>query len=124
MFCMKCGREAQESQAFCKDCLEIMAKYPVKPGTSIQLPRRNEEEAPKKPSRKKHRISQEEIVARQKLHIRRLTATVAILSAALLLAAAWLVQDWISRHRAAEDVVGKNYTVQTDDNETVSRETN
>lgn len=42
MFCMKCGREIEEGQVFCHDCLSDMAKYPVKPGTAIQLPRRRE----------------------------------------------------------------------------------
>ena len=123
MTCMKCGREAQEGQAFCNDCLETMAKYPVKPGTSIQLPRHNEEAVPKKPSRKKLRPSPEEQVARQKLKIRRMALTITALSAALCLAIGWFVQDWISHSKETDGKMGKNYTVQTDDNETVSRET-
>lgn len=34
MNCLKCGREIEEGQVFCNDCLVQMAKYPVKPGTS------------------------------------------------------------------------------------------
>ena len=41
MFCMKCGREI-ESGVFCLDCLCDMEKYPVKPGTAIQLPKRRD----------------------------------------------------------------------------------
>lgn len=42
MHCMKCGREIGEGQVFCPDCLLVMAKYPVKPGTAILLPKRRE----------------------------------------------------------------------------------
>ncbi len=38
MTCMKCGRELETEQAFCDICLEEMKKYPVKPGTPVQLP--------------------------------------------------------------------------------------
>lgn len=38
MLCMKCGREVALGQAFCKDCLEDMAKHPVSPGTPVQIP--------------------------------------------------------------------------------------
>lgn len=38
--CLKCGREIEEGQVFCNDCLVQMAKYPVKPGTAVQLPSR------------------------------------------------------------------------------------
>ena len=42
MSCLRCGRDTEESQVFCKLCLEDMEKYPVKPGISIQLPSRTE----------------------------------------------------------------------------------
>lgn len=42
MFCMKCGREIEEGQVFCLECQRVMAKYPVKPGTVVQLPNRRE----------------------------------------------------------------------------------
>lgn len=38
MHCMKCGRQVEDSHSFCPDCMEEMAKYPVKPGTVIKLP--------------------------------------------------------------------------------------
>lgn len=49
MNCMKCGREVAAGQVFCEACLTEMEKYPVRPGTVIQLPRRREESAVKKP---------------------------------------------------------------------------
>ncbi len=51
--CMKCGREIEESQVFCPECLEEMEKYPVKPGTVVQLPRMTNYPAPKKPPQRK-----------------------------------------------------------------------
>ncbi len=42
MACMKCGRDIQEGQIFCETCLEVMEWYPVKPGTAVQLPKRQE----------------------------------------------------------------------------------
>ena len=48
MNCMKCGRETQEGNVFCQECLTEMEKYPVRPGTVVQLSRRRETVLPKK----------------------------------------------------------------------------
>jgi len=40
--CLKCGRDIEEDQVFCPECLEDMEKYPVKPNIAIQLPHRKE----------------------------------------------------------------------------------
>lgn len=42
MYCMKCGREVEEGQVFCLECRKDMAKYPVRPGTVVLLPKREE----------------------------------------------------------------------------------
>ena len=42
MKCMKCGTSIPSDQAFCEPCREEMERYPVKPGTPIQLPNRPE----------------------------------------------------------------------------------
>lgn len=59
MSCMKCGKAAEDGQAFCARCLEGMEAYPVKPDVHIQLPNRRTEESSKKQARKsrprKHR---------------------------------------------------------------------
>ena len=60
MPCLKCGRNLEEGQSFCSDCLENMIAYPVKPGTPIQLPPR-QPALPAKPKRKKQRKPEEEI---------------------------------------------------------------
>ncbi len=38
MNCIKCGREIPADQVFCPECLEDMAKHPVKPGTAVRIP--------------------------------------------------------------------------------------
>lgn len=48
MNCMKCGREVEDGQVFCAECLAVMAKYPVKPGIAIQIPQRKTTPAQKK----------------------------------------------------------------------------
>ena len=48
MHCMKCGREIEEGHVFCGSCLEVAAKYPVKPGIAIQLPSKKEIPSSKK----------------------------------------------------------------------------
>lgn len=87
MNCMKCRRETVDNQVFCAECLADMEKYPVRPGTIIQLPRRREEPAAKKnPSRRKAPPPPEEQVKGLKKQVRRLRA--ALLIALLLLAIA------------------------------------
>lgn len=41
--CMKCGRDVEEQDVFCSECLAKMEQYPVKPGTVVLLPRRREQ---------------------------------------------------------------------------------
>lgn len=40
--CMRCGREIEEGQVFCQDCLKEMSRYPVDPNTVVQIPLRKE----------------------------------------------------------------------------------
>ena len=61
MNCMKCGRETENEQVFCQDCLQVMEKFPVRPGTVVLLPRRREPSVIKK-SIKRHVPSAEEQV--------------------------------------------------------------
>ena len=48
MGCLKCGRDLEDGQVFCDRCLGTMARFPVKPGTPVLLPRQREEPAPRK----------------------------------------------------------------------------
>ena len=103
MHCMKCGREIQEQQVFCPDCLAHMAENPVKAGTAIKLPPRSIESLPKKRAfRKRRERKPEEIVLQQRILIRRLILL--LLGATLLLLAAGFLLIWIFRVQNFLDV--------------------
>lgn len=115
MNCMKCGRKTEDGNVFCRECLTVMAKYPVKAPASIQLPNREKEETPKKSSRRKHRNFPEEQVARQKLKIRRMAFAIVGLAAAVCLLAGWIIQGLLAPEQENASRIGKNYTVQTEE---------
>ena len=70
MNCMRCGKETEDKAVFCPECLEDMAKYPVKPGTTVHIPIRQNEEI-KKAVRKKPELTPEEQLreAQKLIHI-------------------------------------------------------
>lgn len=91
MNCMKCGREIGETQVFCPACLAEMDKYPVKPGTVVQLPHTPSYAAAKKPApRRKPALPPEDQVKHLRKWIRRLALalalTVSLLAAGIFLA--------------------------------------
>lgn len=86
MRCLKCGRELKESQVFCDICREDMANYPVKPGTPIQLPPRNDSIPRKKPVKKKKYLKPEEQLPRMRSNIRLLSVALTGLFIAFVLA--------------------------------------
>ena len=59
MSCLRCGRETAENQVFCKLCLEDMEKYPVKPGTTVQIPSQAARDALRKPRAKQSSLQEE-----------------------------------------------------------------
>lgn len=66
MRCMKCGREIQNEAVFCQSCLQEMEKYPVLPGTVVQLPRRKEPTLLKKMPKRHVPTAEEQIVVLRK----------------------------------------------------------
>ena len=115
VYCTKCGRETKDGTVFCKSCLDVMKLYPVKPGTSIQLPQRAPSAA-KKASARKKKLSPEEQVIRQRKTIRWLSAALVCtllmlgLSIALLFdimpeeeAAVTIGQNYVTRDTASHD---------------------
>ena len=88
MHCMKCGNEIPDGQVFCEDCLNVMAKYPVKPDTPVQIlkrPARTEKKHPRQ-------ISQKEVIRKQAKKIRRLTWIAVLLFVLLTLVAGLYLQ--------------------------------
>ena len=79
MACIKCGKDVANGGEFCEECLVEMEQYPVKPGTPVILPKR-EEYATAKHSRKKTVKSEVQIA-----HLKKAVAWLLGISAVLLL---------------------------------------
>ena len=74
MNCMKCGREVEDGQVFCPACQEDMEKYPVRPGTVVLLPKREETHYVKKStSRRRAAPTPEEQIRSLKARLRLVT---------------------------------------------------
>lgn len=111
MYCLKCGNETENEQVFCKHCLEVMDKYPVKAGTHIQLPRRNIAAASKKQGRRRSMSSDDQIL-RYKVLIRTLVALLGTVSVVLgIFIGLYFNQD--NTLAVEEPPIGQNYTVDT-----------
>ena len=67
MKCMKCGKETQNADVFCGECLSAMEKHPVKPGTLAYIPVRPEPAASKPARKVKEKTPEEQIKALHKL---------------------------------------------------------
>lgn len=107
MNCMKCGREIDDSQAFCDKCLAVMDQCPVKPEVVIQLPTHPEEQPKWTAPRKKVRTPEEQIL-RLKRHNRWLALTACLL---LLISMflAYLSIDFF-RQLDVQKFLGQNYS--------------
>ena len=110
MYCMKCGKEIDDTRVFCDNCLSVMSLHPVKQGTPVHLPS-TATAAEKKSAPKKRQPTPEEQLARFQLATRWLS--IALVSTLLILGIAiTLLVDSINAP-AANDI-GKNYnTVST-----------
>ena len=92
MNCLKCGRETD--QTFCECCREEMARYPVKPGTIVQLPRDRAASSPRNNQDWRNGTSLETQIENQKRSIRRLRGAVVVLALLLVVMGAgvfWLL---------------------------------
>ena len=79
MYCMKCGQEVDDNQVFCLDCQKEMAKYPVRPGTVVLLPKREENHFIKKPQPKRRAApTPEEQIKSLKIRLRIVTVMLLI----------------------------------------------
>lgn len=107
MNCMKCGRGIPEAQVFCPECLAEMERYPVKPGTPIQLLSRPVQ-SPQKTSYRKKEVPPEKKLRRQRRAIWFLSV---LLTASLGLAAFFGILLWEQHHAEAPDeTIGQNYS--------------
>ena len=110
MYCMKCGRDVNEGQVFCDSCLEVMKKYPVKPGIAIQLPGKKEAPPKKAHVKRKQPPTPEEQILKLK---KRLKGMVILWLVTLMLLAATIyptVEFFLGRSFM---LPGQNYTTIT-----------
>ena len=106
MYCLKCGKETREEAVFCDACLAVMDRFPVKPGTPVQLPIRPAAPVKKAAPRKRAPTPEERL-----LRLRRLVKWLALALVSTLLALALTVSllvHTVSQARE-EDEIGKNY---------------
>ena len=108
--CLKCGREIEEGQVFCNDCLVQMAKYPVKPGTAVQLPSRGSAAAAKKVhARRRGKTALEEQLKALKARVRVLSVLLAV-CVVLLVVLSVVTLRYMSTNRL---LPGQNYSAVT-----------
>lgn len=103
MYCLRCGQETDEDQAFCLECQKEMAKYPIDPNAAVQLPVRRQA-PPKRPAKRK--IPPEEQVKALKRRVR----LYACLFAAALFAAVCLAVPVIRDIGENKFQIGQNYS--------------
>lgn len=108
MNCMRCGREIEEMDVFCAECLADMERHPVKSGTPIQLPVREVQ-----PAMKRERFRLAESKWTDKIFLLKyiifwLVVLIVLLAAALVLCICMLLQvtpDWINEMVLADSVI-------------------
>lgn len=107
MYCMKCGKKIPEKQAFCDNCLAVMDRFPVKPGTRVLLPNREIPTTVKKAPAKRKVLSVEEQLARSKKVIQWLSLILAVTFLALFLSVSLLIETISPEIEAG--AIGQNY---------------
>lgn len=105
MHCLKCGRETDEDQVFCQECLLDMGKHPVDPNEVVLLPQRPTAPSIKKPVRRRT-VPPEERILQLKKRIRLLTVLLVLMT---LIAAAltYPTAQYFRRYRLRP---GQNYS--------------
>ena len=99
MSCMRCGKDTTENNIFCNECLADMERHPVKPGTPILLPDRENRGTVKRASFKLAASKWQDKIFRLKYTIFWLIVLIVLLSAALALCICMLLQitpEWIN----------------------------
>ena len=105
---MKCGRETVGNEVFCVSCLADMARFPVKPDTTVVIPKR---EAPKPRVPQKKGPRPEEIIAQLKNSLRRLRIALAVVIFLLVLTAGAL--GYMVAQSMEDPALGSNYSTVT-----------
>lgn len=110
MNCVKCGKKTEGTDVFCPECLEDMKRYPVKPGTKIQIPARPEPVERKTVKAKKEKTPEEQIAGLQRL-VKLLTVLLLTLSVALAVSVGILAYQLADDTGAQpQQPMSRNYT--------------
>ena len=116
MGCLKCGRPTQPHQVFCPECLKVMADNPVKPGTTVNLYRRDSG-AQKTPAKKQ--LKPEERIEKLSRKVRRLSIALWAVTLVFVITAASL--GYLLHRSRSSPAIGQNYnTVSTSSSEASS----
>ena len=104
MNCIKCGRELEEGQVFCEECLEVMERDPVKITAPVVIP----SQPVKKPNYRRPVVNPEEEVKRLLYVNQNLIMALVLVSIAAVLFAflAYEKEFW-----EVVDNLGRNYHV-------------
>ena len=105
MNCMKCGRDTADEHVFCDRCLAVMERYPVKPGTAVHLPKRDNL---KKAAPRKRAVPPEEQIQALRRTLRRSRTFAIVLLIALTLAGLLLLREFAD---GETPIIGQNYTI-------------
>lgn len=89
MKCIKCGKDTAGSDVFCEECLADMELHPVKPGTPILLPPREQQPAAKRS--RKRQTRPEAKISSLKATIRWLLVAIMVLVIAFTMAVTMLL---------------------------------
>ncbi len=108
MNCMKCGRETRDENVFCPDCLLEMGKYPILPGTVVQLPRRKESTVPKKITKRHVPTPEEQIVS-----LRKWVVSLILILLLCICAIALMVKPTLHYVTHSHFEIGQNYSTVT-----------
>ena len=105
MYCMKCGREVQEGQVFCDECLEYMKNDPVNINAAVMIPSQPPE---KHNSHRRPLVNPDEEIKRLEKVNQNLILWLVLLGVMvmLLLLLAYYKQFW-----EVVDELGRNYSV-------------
>ncbi len=105
MQCLRCGKEIDDREVFCPDCLKNMERHPVKPNTVVTIPERSVRNRNTPPRRPQKPEDNTEALRRTIMQLR---LWVCMLMAALMLCVAYISWQELSRDEGLP--IGENYT--------------
>lgn len=113
MRCLRCGKESQNEQVFCSNCLTVMEQRPIKPGTSAQIPERPVY-TPERRTAQHYTASPAEQIKQLRETLRWMAITIVALSVILMLTAGMLIYTLThSTNQPEAGNLGRNYTSET-----------